>query len=274
MDAPALSYAASIPQPITRVLGRAVERVAGQRRLERLYREYRASLEEPADFWDEAIRRMDIDVALRGAGIGGIPREGPLLVVANHPFGALDGIALAWAIGRVREDVKVLAHEALARVPETRPHLFVVDFSGTREAERANVLSRAGALAHLKRGGTVIVFPAGAVMTTPNAFSRRALELDWGPLTARLALRSKASVLPVFVSGQNGRLFQIASNLPNERLSQTLRYALLFRETARCIGGQIELQVGEILDPSMQTVDPVALTEELRHRVLQMGSAT
>lgn len=274
MDAPALSYAASIPQPFTRALGRAVERVADQRRLERLYREYRASPDEPTDFWDEAIRRMNIDVALSGVGIGGIPREGPLLVVTNHPFGALDGIALAWAIGRVRDDVKVLAHEALVRVPETRPHLFVIDFSSTRAAERANVLSRAGALAHLKRGGTVVVFPAGAVMTTPNAFSRHARELEWGPLTARLALRSKAQILPIFLSGQNGRLFQIASNLPDERLSQTLRYALLFRETARFIGGRIELQVGELLDPSKQSVDPVALTEELRHRVLQMSCAT
>ena len=103
---------------------------------------------------------------------------------------------------------------------------------------------RAAALRHLRGGGALLVFPAGNVMTASHALARRAIDAPWGPLTARLVMKSRAAVLPIHVPGQNGRVFQIVS-----QFSQTLRYALLFRETARHIGGRIELRIGHAIEP-------------------------
>ncbi|MCE7026525.1 lysophospholipid acyltransferase family protein [Jiella avicenniae] len=259
-----MSYAATIDHRLMRPLCLALEAASGRARLERLYREF---LDDPAsgDFFAEAITRMNVDLAVRGASR--IPRTGPLAVVANHPFGAMDGIALGCLLGRVRSDVMIIAHSALARVPELAAKLFSIDFSGTREAERANIKARAGALAHLKGGGCLLVFPAGAVMTTPRPLARRAVELDWGPLSARLIMRSGATVLPVHVPGQNSRLFQIASHL-----SQSLRYALLFHEAARMIDGRIAMTVGRPIEPAVIAgfQDAVTLTQWLRRQVFSL----
>nr|WP_245396723.1 lysophospholipid acyltransferase family protein [Jiella sonneratiae] len=244
-----------------------LEALSGRRRLESLYRDY---LRDPArgDFFAEAIARMNVGLSARGTSR--IPRTGPLAVVANHPFGAMDGIALGCLLGRVRGDVRIIAHSALARVPELAEKLFAIDFSGTREAERANIRARAGALAHLKGGGCLMVFPAGGVMTTPHPLSRRAVELDWGPLSARLIMRSGATVLPIHVPGQNSRLFQIASHM-----SQSLRYALLFHEAARTIDGKIAMTIGRPIEPQAIAgfADAVALTQWLRRQVFALEGA-
>lgn len=265
-----LSYAASIANPVARGVGRATEALFGRRRLEALYATYRRDVARGMDrapsFWTAAVERMNVRVVAHGAAR--VPAVGPLVVVANHPFGCMDGIALAHAIGRVRGDVMILAHEALARVPETRTHLLTVDFAGTREATRHNVRMRATALAHLRRGGALIVFPAGSVMTTPRPFAARAQDAPWGALAARLALKSRAAVLPVFVPGQNGRLFQIVS-----QFSQTLRYALLFHETARHVNGRIDLHVGALLPHAVvrRWGDVEAVTARLRERTFALA---
>lgn len=260
------SYAASIENPAARMIGRGVENLFGRGRLERRYRAFRrdraVGRAPVGTFWDEAVRRMDVRVNVTNPER--IPATGALVAVANHPFGAMDGIAIAHALGRVRGDVLILAHEALARVPETRPHLLTVDFSATRGAERHNVRMRAAALRHLRRGGALLVFPAGNVMTTPHALARRAVDAPWGSLTARLVMKSGAAVLPIHVPGQNGRLFQIVS-----QFSQTLRYALLFREATRHIRGRIELRLGELIDPRRIAAwgDADAVTARLRAHV-------
>lgn len=270
-----LSYAASIENPAARLLGRAVERLFGRERLERRYDAYRRDRvagrigSNARTFWDEAVRRMG--VRIDAAHTDRVPTEGSLVIVANHPFGVMDGIAIAQTIGKVRDDLLILAHEALARVPETRSYLLTVDFSETQAAERHNVRIRAEALKHLRRGGALLVFPAGNVMTTPHALAHCAVDAPWGPLTARLIMKSSASVLPVHVAGQNGRLFQIVS-----QFSQTLRYALLFRETARHIHGRIELRLGHAIGPDAiaRWGDADTMTARLRAHVEALAEPT
>ena len=263
-----LSYAATIDHRLMRRLSLGIEAVTGRRRLEQLYQNY---LDDPArgDFFAEAIARMNIRIT--ADGMSRIPREGPLAVVANHPYGAMDGIGLGCLLGRVRDDVKIIAHSALARVPELAEKLFAIDFSGTREAERSNIKARAEALKHLKGGGCLLVFPAGAVMTTPHPLARRAVELIWGPLSARLIMRSGATVLPVHMPGQNSLLFQVASHL-----SQSLRYALLFHEASRMIDGEIPMTIGQPIEPAAIAgfSDAIALTEWLRWQVFSLAATS
>ena len=108
-----------------------------------------------------------------------IPKTGPLVVVANHPYGVLDGIAICWLVAQVRKDFKILINNVLCRAPEMAAHTLPVDFDATPEALQTNLTSRKQARQTLDAGGVVIVFPAGAISTTPRLLARRAEEVDW-----------------------------------------------------------------------------------------------
>ena len=207
------SYAATFESRPRRMAARAIERVSGQRRLKRLYDHYRAYPERGEPFWEAAVRLMQIEVRHDAEGLANIPSTGPLVIVANHPFGVLDGLVLCALAGRVRRDFKLLVHAALYQAPEAMPDLLPLDFSAGATASRTILQSRAAAMSHLKDGGCLLVFPAGAVATTPNVLARRARDGEWGPFTAKLIRRARATVVPFHFSGQNSRLFQMASHL-------------------------------------------------------------
>ena len=131
----------------------------------------------------------------------------------------------------------------LLRAPEMRDHMLPIDFTETMEAQRANVASRAKALAHLQNGGCVVIFPAGAISTSPDRLGRLpAVDPPWTPYLARLVQSAKAPVAPIYFRGQNSRLFQIVSHI-----SPTLRLALFFHELSRRIGAVCEVEVGAVI---------------------------
>jgi putative hemolysin len=239
-----LSYAAYFDDPLKRRLVRAVERFSGQPKINQLYEHYRDHLAHDVPFFEAAIRLLDLDVQFSASRHAAIPRDGPLVVVANHPFGVLDGLVISWLISLRRPDFKVLTNSVLDGVPEARPYLLPVDFGGTREAVEANVAMRKAALAHVKGGGCIVVFPSGGVATTPRPFDPLAVDDEWKPFTAKLITQSGAHVTPIFFDGQNSRLFQIASHLSLE-----LRLALVFREVRRRMGKTLRVEIGETLTP-------------------------
>ncbi|MEZ5997197.1 MAG: lysophospholipid acyltransferase family protein [Hyphomonas sp.] len=239
-----LSYASYFDDPVKRRFIRAVERLSGQPKLKRLYDHYRQHLANDIPFFEAAIRLLDLDVQFSASRLSEIPKEGPLVVVANHPFGVLDGLVICWLVSLRRTDFRVLTNSALDGVPEARPFLLPVDFSGTRAAVAANVAMRREALDHVKTGGCVIVFPSGGVATTPRPFDRTAVDDEWKPFTAKLITQANASVTPIFFDGQNSRLFQIASHVSLE-----LRLALVFREVKRRMGKSLRVEIGETLSP-------------------------
>lgn len=241
---PDLSYAAYFDDPMKHRLVRAVERLSGQPKIKQLYDHYRADLSRDVPFFEAAIRLLDLDVLFSVGRHALIPREGPLVVVANHPFGVLDGLIISWLVSLRRADFKVLTNSVLDALPEARPYLLPVDFGGTREAVEANVAMRRDALAHVKGGGCIVVFPSGGVATTPRPFDPLAVDDEWKPFTAKLITQSGAHVTPIFFDGQNSRLFQIASHLSLE-----LRLALVFREVRRRMGKTLRVEIGETLTP-------------------------
>ncbi|HEY5238518.1 MAG TPA: lysophospholipid acyltransferase family protein [Rhizomicrobium sp.] len=234
------SYAAPDDPWAKRLLIRAIERATGQPYLKRIYDDNRANPVKGESFFAAAIRRLDLHIAANDEVLTRWPRKGALVVVANHPFGVLDGLIICDLVSRVRDDFRVLTNSVLLRAEEVRSFLLPVDFADTPDALRTNLKTRAEAKTHLKNGGCLIVFPAGGVATTPRIWERHAVDAEWKNLTARLILQSRASVAPVFFAGQNGRLFQIASHF-----SMTLRLSLLFKEVHDRIGTQIEVRIGE-----------------------------
>ena len=262
MDELLFSYAERTDPPLKRNLIRLVEKATGQRQLKQLYLDHALHPVPSETFFQSAVRRLELDVQFDPEALARIPAAGPLVVVANHPYGVLDGIVISWLVEQVRRDFLVLTHAALSRAPETQPHMLAVDFSGGVEAQTTNLRSRARARQHLAEGGCVVVFPAGAVSTAPDRLGRRpAVDAPWQPFTAQLIQRSRASVLPVCFEGQNSRAFQIASHL-----SQTLRLSLIFREVRNRIGSRLSVAIGAPIPPETLAgwTDRTLLADELR----------
>ena len=240
MDKYLFSYADPSDPPLKRGLIRLVEKATGQPKLKRLYVENQKSPRTDESFWCAAVRALALDVRYDADALAAIPRTGPVVIVANHPYGVLDGIVISWLMEKQRPDFVVLAHSALSRAAETRGHILPVDFSETDEARRTNLQSRAKARDWLEQGGAVVVFPAGAVSTAPDRLgSKPAVDARWQPFVSQLIQRSRATVVPVWFGGQNSRLFQIASHL-----SLTLRLSLIFHEVQTRIGTALPVVIG------------------------------
>ncbi len=201
---------------------------------------------------------VDVSLRCRGAWPPQPLPDGPLVIVANHPFGIGDGIAvlsLAESLGR---PFRVLIHKGLLKIPEMEPYSLPIDFDETKEAMRNNLAVRQEALRLVKEGVTIVVFPAGAVATAPNGFGR-AEDLPWKMFPAWLVQEAKASVIPVHFTGQNGRLFHLVSGpmglLERDNriarsagdVSLTLRTSLLIGEFTRLSGRAINVHVGRTL---------------------------
>lgn len=236
------SYAAPDDPALKRFVIRVIERMTGQPYLKSLYDDHRAHPVPGESFWDSAIRRLELKLVYNADALARLPRTGALVVVANHPFGVLDGVIISDLISKVRDDFRVLTNAVLYRAEEIRPYLLPVDFTESPEAKETNLKSRAGAKEHLLKGGCLIVFPAGGVSTTPSIWDKRAVDAEWKNLTARLISQAKAPVVPVYFAGQNSRLFQLASHV-----SMTLRLSLLFKEVHDRIGSEVHVRIGEVI---------------------------
>jgi putative hemolysin len=262
------SYASAEDKRLKRLVIRMIERMTGQPHLKRIYDEHRANPKPGESFWDSAIRRLELKVVTNDDALAKLPRTGALVVVANHPFGVLDGIIICQLIARVRSDFRVLTNAVLNRAEEIKPFLLPVDFAETKEALETNLKSRAAAKHHLMGGGCLVIFPAGGVSTTPKPWDIHAVDAEWKNLTARLITQAKAAVVPVYFAGQNSRLFQLASHV-----SMTLRLSLLFKEVHDRIGTEVHVRIGGVIPyTTLATInDRESFMEHLRQATYALG---
>ncbi len=255
------SYAHPTDPKLRRLAIRGIERLTGQPKLRRLYEGFRAESRPGEDFFAAGVRLLDLEIDCAAPDLEKIPTTGPLVVVANHPFGVVDGCVLASLVGRLRPDYRIVAHGLLANAPEAAARILPIDFSNRPDAACRNVAVRRAAIDWLKEGHVILVFPAGAVSTTPSGLARHAVDERWKPFTARLIHAARAPVLPVRFAGQNSRLFQLASHL-----SLTLRTSLFFNEVQNKIGATIGVSIGEVMPyPTLAHIrDRQALADHLR----------
>lgn len=201
-----------------------------------------------------------------GSADARVPADGPLIVAANHPHGALDGLALLEVIGRRRPDVRLVANHWLARIPDLRDACFFVDPFEARDSAHRSLPGLRAAHLWLRQGGALILFPAGEV-----AHERRAdgtvADSRWKPTVGKLAAATNARVLPVHIDGTNSRLFSAAG-----RIHPLLRTALLPREFLRQRGRAVTLRIGPPLSGTSLSPGGTAeaLTERIREAVEQL----
>ena len=262
------SYATDEYPKLKKLLIRAVEKMTGQPYLKRLYEDHRANLVPGESFWAAALRRLEVTLKYNEDALAGVPQTGALVIVANHPFGVLDGLIISFLASKIRTDFIVLTNAVLDQAEEIRGQLLPIDFAETKEALSTNLRSRSEAKTHLMGGGCLIIFPAGGASTTPRPWSRTATDAEWKNFSARLIMGAKCPVLPVFFAGQNSRLFQIASHI-----SLTLRLSLFFKEVYDKIGSEIHLRIGKPIPyKDLDSLDRTGLMKFLRGKTYELGA--
>jgi len=270
-SAPAFTYSHSGQSRFRRGLIRTVERLSGQPRLHRLYCDWQShGQREGESVFDAALRLLDVRLQIEGEDhLARIPASGGLLIIANHPFGILDGLTIGQLALRLRGNARILTNSLLCQVPEIAPHLLPVDFSGTPAARRLTSATRRRAGELLAEGKVVAIFPAGGVATANRPVNGRALDAEWHPFVGRLAMIPGVTTLPVHFSGQNSRLFQIASHL-----SYPLRVALIFHETRRRMGRPLRLTVGApIAQADLGQIEQKEIARHLRRKTMALADA-
>ena len=225
-----LSYAGTFTNPFKAGSIRAIEWLTAKVTLLRLIRKFEASgAPFGAAFWPKAIRTMGIDIQTPADEIAQIPATGPVVLVANHPHGLVDGMIMAEIVARIRPDFKILTRSLLTGIPEIEEFMIPVPFPHEENARELGLQMRNETMAHLKRGGLIILFPAGKVAMSETWFGP-AIEAEWNVFTHKMVRTSGATIVPMRFPGQNSRAFLIAN-----KLSDTLRQGLLLYEIRRAL---------------------------------------
>jgi len=264
-----ISYAHSARSRTGRAMIRVMENATGRLRLIRKARGYAQEVAGGRDFWQVICERYKIRLEVVGGSLDDIPAEGPLVMVANHPYGILDGLMLGRILSERRAgDFRVLAHKVFRKSPDLERVILPIDFDETREAVRRNMETRKAALRYLGEGGAIGIFPGGTVSTSLKPFARP-MDPAWRTFTAKMIARSDAQVVPIYFEGHNSRLFQLASHL-----HYTLRMGLLIREFRARVGSTVRVVIGrpipvDRLDPLRP--DPKAMMDFLRKATYELS---
>lgn len=205
-------------------------------------RDYYHSIPEcndPFSFIGSVLEKLEINYDTLSNHKKTIPVSGPLIVVANHPFGGIDGLVLAAILSRVRQDIRILANHYLGLFSELKPILFPVDPFGNKTSVKGNARSILKAATWVKNGGLLVTFPAGEV----SHFSIKKREITdppWHNTIGKLVQLTGSSVLPVFFHGKNSSLFHAAGIV-----HPSLRTALLPRELLKKRSLSINYKIGQ-----------------------------
>ncbi len=219
-------------------------------------------------FFDALLDSLNIRYQCAHEEIHYIPTEGPAIIVANHPFGLLDGMVLGAILSGRRRDFRILTNSLLASIPQLREFAIPVDPFGGSEAVLANRKPLRESIQWLRGGGLLAVFPAGEVASLrPGRFG--ITDPDWTENVVRLAQRANAPVVPVFFHGANSPAFHLAG-LVHERL----RTLLLPHELLNKANSIVRASIGSPISPDrLAGKDGIEnATAYLRARTFMLGS--
>lgn len=240
------SYASDIEHSFAqRLIIKTIERVTGKKKLENLYNQYSKDNNNPQAFWSDILNVMNIRFKNKSKNKIIIPENGPLMIIANHPFGIVDGLILCSIVSKVRNDFKIMTHETLKFLPQLDKYILPVDFSGNDKTSiRNNIKTAAKARKHLENNGILIIFPSGSV-STAKSLKSEAQDDEWKSFPAKLAHQTSTDILPIYFDGKNGLLFHLFAS---KMKSSTLKYSSYIHETRKKIGKEIIIYVGNIID--------------------------
>lgn len=243
-----ISYSYSAETKGGRMVIKLMENTTGRLRLIKRADGYERDVANGQDFWSVMVERYGLSLDVVGGSLENIPADGPVILIANHPYGILDGLMMGHILSQTRGDFRILANRVFRKAEDLNRIVLPISFEETKDAMKLNLQTRKTALDYLGDGGAIGIFPGGTVSTGINPFAHP-MDPGWRGFTARMVAKSSATVVPVFFDGHTSRLFQIASHLHN-----TLRMGLLIKEFKKRVDTPVKVVIGEpigrdILDP-------------------------
>lgn len=245
-----------------RLIKRPFESLSGLRDMDRIYaRAWKMPKDIP--FCDRALQASGVRAGVAEEELARVPKEGAVVVVANHPFGGIEGIILLSLMKRVRPDVKAMANYLLSAIPEMRDDFIFVDPFASKNSAKANLRPIKESLGWLKDGHLLIVFPSGEV----SSFDRRTLRVRdpaWSASIAALVRKTNATVVPMFFPGRNSAAFNLAGFI-----HPRLRTLLLPRQLSNKKGRTLTVRIGTPLNSKALepfSMDDVQLIKYMRFR--------
>jgi putative hemolysin len=268
-DRRSLTYSNTFDNPVKRNIIRVIELLTGKTRIARRVRRFeKQGTVKGRAFWRATLDVMGIDLLTPADQLARIPNTGPVIFVANHPHGLVDGMIIADLIGRVRDDYRILTRSLLTGIDEdAASYMIPVPFPHEPEAQKKMVEMRCAAMEHLKSGGLVALFPSGIVASSDSMMGE-AIEREWNVFTAKMIRMSGATVVPCFFPGSNSRAYQVAN-----QISATLRQGLLLQEIVHAMDKPQKPVVGLPIDSAKITAragDPRAFMAWLRDWTLAL----
>jgi len=262
------SYASPDDSWFKRLVITTIESRTGKPELQRIYNALHDNNPDPYKIWKEALDKLDITMDFDAEQLKKIPTTGPVIFVANHPYGVVDGAIFLHLVSRVRKDYFLLINEVLAKEPILKGHLLPVDFRGDEAAAQCNLNTKAETTRRLNNGDALIIFPSGAVATRPRwSWNGQAEEWPWRRFICTRIHETQCTVVPLYFHGQNSNWFHWVS-----KFSMNLRLGLLLYEVMNKRGKTIRIEIGDpITYPEMEPhTDRQALIEYLKKRTFDL----
>lgn len=217
-----------------------LERMLALHRLAEIYEQIPPS-GSSGDFVDQTLKAFGVGYEVDSSDLLRIPKDGPIVLVANHPFGGLEGLIMASVLKKIRPDLKIMANFILRRVPELRDLFIFVDPFGRENSKSKNIRPLRETIEWVKAGGALVVFPAGTVSHL-HLQRGQVEDPEWSDTVARVIRKTGAPALPVFFLGSNSVFFQLLG-----LVHPSLRTAMLPHELLNKRNKTVKLAIGNVI---------------------------
>ena len=241
-EPPRISYTNPDDAWLVRHFVSSIEILLGRNKIEAVYNNLKDEQFNLTTFFSSALEKTEITAKYDLEKLHAVPKTGPLMFVANHPFGVVDGIVLCDMALRVRGDLRIMLHSLLCQDSQLAQFFLPIDFQETKQALKTNIRSKQLALEFLSQDIPVLIFPSGMVSTADKFGFGTVRDAPWTTFAAKIIREARATVVPIFFHGQNSRKFHVASHI-----GEPFRMAMLVHEAINKFGKTVEIEIGEPL---------------------------
>ncbi|MBD1171673.1 1-acyl-sn-glycerol-3-phosphate acyltransferase [Pelagibacterales bacterium SAG-MED04] len=241
-----------------------LEKISKIDEIKSLYKINYKELKQSNNFWKKTLDILKINYIVEN--VDNIPKAGPSIIVANHPFGLLDGLIICSIICDIRKDYKILINDEVSQIDQIREYLLPIKFSKLTEDIKKNIISKKKAIEHVNSKGILITFPSGEVATSSLIFNE-ANERRWKPLIGSIINKTNAAIIPVRFFGKNSLFFQTIGFVNNN-----LRRILFIRELLNKKNQTFKLSIGKkISSLNEERLNNIQIVDKLRSIVLNIN---
>ncbi len=241
-----------------------LEKISKIDEIKSLYKINYKELKQSNNFWKKTLDILKINYIAEN--VDNIPKAGSSIIVANHPFGLLDGLIICSIICDIRKDYKILINDEVSQIDQIREYLLPIKFSKLTEDIKKNIISKKKAIEHVNSNGILITFPSGEVATSSLIFNE-ANERRWKPLIGSIINKTNAEIIPVRFFGKNSLFFQTIGFVNNN-----LRRILFIRELLNKKNQTFKLSIGKkISSLNEERLNNRQIVDKLRSIVLNIN---